>query len=153
MRRVLRRNVDVEVVVEEPVPTPRKFALYRRYLDAQHDATMSRSYEAFRDFLYVSPMQTLEFQYHLGRRIIGISVVDTCPDGLSSVYMYFDPDYRARSPGTLSALREIAYCREQGLSYYYLGFYVAQGKTMAYKVRFRPNQILAGRDHWVSLRG
>ncbi len=153
MRRVLRRNADVRVDVAESMATAEKFAIYQRYLDGQHDNTMSRSYDAFHDFLYDSPMETFEFQYHLGERLIGVSVVDKCPGGLSSVYMYFDPDHRERSLGTFSVEKEIRYCQEEGLSYYYLGFYVAQGKTMAYKARFRPNQILAGVDHWVSLRG
>ena len=153
MRRVVRRNVDVRVDVAESIPTAQKFALYQRYLDGQHDDTMSRSYDAFHGFLYDSPMETFEFQYHVGDRLIGVSVVDRCPGGLSSAYMYFDPDFRERSLGTFSVLREIGYCQEEGLSYYYLGFYVAQGKTMAYKARFRPNQILVGGDLWVSLRG
>ena len=153
MRRVLRRNADVRVDTAEPIPTAEKFVLYQRYLDGQHDDTMGRSYEAFHDFLYDSPLGTFEFQYHLGRRLVGVSVVDGCPGGLSSVYMYFDPDYGMRSLGTFSVLREIRHCQEEELSYYYLGFYVANGRTMAYKARFRPNQILAGGDHWVSLRG
>ena len=49
-------------------------------------------------------------------------------------------------------LWEVDYCRERKLDYYYLGFYVAGSRTMAYKARFRPHQILAGEDRWVSLR-
>ncbi|MFQ5591529.1 MAG: arginyltransferase [Phycisphaerae bacterium] len=153
MRRVSRRNADVRIDIGEPLPSALKYAMYRRYLDGQHDDTMSRSYQAFHDFLYDSPTHTLEFQYLLGERLVGVSVVDKCPEGLSSVYMYFDPDYRARSLGTYSILSEIDYCREHQLPYYYLGFYVAQSNTMAYKARFRPNQILVGADRWVSLRG
>ena len=152
MRRVLHSNTDVSTTVGVPAPRPEKFLMYRRYLDAQHDPTMSRSYESFREFLYDSPMQTYEFEYRLGERVIGVGIVDCCPNGLSSVYMYFDPDYKSRSLGTLSTLREIEYCREKGLSYYYLGYYVANSKTMAYKARFRPNLILVGDNNWVSLR-
>lgn len=153
MRRVLRRNADIRVATAEAAPTAEKFALYQRYLDAQHDDTMSRSYDSFQGFLYDSPMDTFEFQYFLGERLVGVSVVDRCPHGLSSVYMYFDPGCKERSLGTLSVLSEIRYCQEEAFTYYYLGFYVAQSKTMTYKARFRPNQILAGGDHWVSLRG
>ena len=152
MRRVLRRNTDVSTTVGVPVPKPEKFLMYRRYLDTQHDTTMSRSYESFHEFLYDSPMRTYEFEYRLGERVLGVGIVDCCSNGLSSVYMYFDPAYKSRSLGTLSTLREIEYCREKGLSYYYLGYYVAKSKTMAYKARFRPNLILVGDDKWVSLR-
>ena len=152
MRRVLRRNQDVRVAVQEPVVTEQKYQMYCRYLDGQHDSAMSRRFDDFCDFLYESPMKTWEFEYLLGERPIGVGIVDRCPDGLSSVYMYFDPELRERSLGTLSILREIEYCRDLGLSYYYMGYYVAESKTMAYKARFRPNLILVGEDRWVSLR-
>ena len=149
MRRVWRRNMDVGVMVREPMPTPEKFTLFTRYLDAQHDQTMARSYETFLDFLYDSPTDTYEFCYYLGCRLVGVSLADRCTQGLSSMYMYFDPDEAARSLGTFSILWEIDYCRRASWPYYYLGFYVAGSKTMAYKSRFRPNQVLAGHDCWV----
>ncbi|UCE61221.1 MAG: arginyltransferase [Phycisphaerales bacterium] len=152
MRRVHRLNVDVNVAMSKPTPTDEKFAVFKDYLDAQHDDTMSRSYDAFHDFLYDSPLETWEFEYRLGKRLIGVSIADQCSNGLSSVYMYFDPAFGSRSLGTLSVLHETEYCRTRGLSYYYLGFYVAGSRTMAYKARFKPNQVLVGNDRWVAFR-
>jgi arginine-tRNA-protein transferase len=63
MRRVVRRNVDVTVDECRPAPDLEKFALYCRYLNAQHDESMARSYETFCEFLYDSPMETCEFRY------------------------------------------------------------------------------------------
>ena len=152
MRRVIRRNADVRVESGDPNPTQEKLALFQRYLDTQHDSAMSRDYEAFVDFLYDSPMESREFCYHLGERLVGVSIADRCRHGYSSVYMYFDPDLADRSLGTFSAIWEIENCRREGLAYYYLGYYVAGSQTMSYKARFRPNQVLAGDDHWVSLQ-
>jgi len=152
LRRVRRRNADVSVGSGKLEPTKEKHALFTRYLDSQHDDTMSRTYDSFEESLYDSPMETCEFEYRLGERLVGVSIADRCPKGLSSIYMYFDPDFRARSLGTFSALWEIEHCRNAGLCYYYLGFYVANSPTMAYKARFCPNEILVGDDHWLSLR-
>ena len=151
MRRVLRRNTDLIVEEGRPTPTKEKFALYCRYLDTQHDDSMARSYETFCEFLYDSPMETTEFRYRCGGRLIGVSIADRVSLGLSSVYMYFDPDFADRSLGTFSVLWEIDYCRCGGLPYYYLGFYIAGSPTMSYKARFRPNEILVADDRWVSL--
>lgn len=148
MRRVLRRNADVRVDTGEARASEEKFKLYQQYLSARHDDTMSQTYESFVMFLTDSPTTTQEFCYRLGERLIGVSVVDRCPGGLSSVFMYFDPGHARRSLGTLSVLREIAYCGDMGLPYYYLGYYVADSRTMAYKARFRPNEILMGNEHW-----
>lgn len=152
MRRIWRRNAELRVEEGEPTPTDAKFALYGRYLDAQHDQTMSRSFETFRDFLYDSPIETLEFRYFLGERLVGVSIADLWSGGLSSVYMYFDPDFRERSLGTYSVLWEIDYCRRHDLPYYYLGYYVAECESMSYKSRFRPNEILVGPDRWITFR-
>ena len=95
---------------------------------------------------------TLEMSYHLGQRLIGVSIADVVPGGLSSVYMYFEPEFAARSLGTLSILREIDHCKRHQLSYYYLGFFIADANTMAYKSRFRPNEILIDDDFWITLR-
>ncbi len=159
MRRVWARNCDVRVEGTAAVEgglktgaTPEKFALYRAYLDGQHDDTMERTFESFRAFLYDSPTDSFEFSYFLGRRLVGVSLVDRCPGGLSSVYMYFDPKRGGRSPGTFSILSEIEYCRREGLPYYYLGYYVTGSKTMAYKARFRPNEVLDGNGSWVPFR-
>jgi len=152
MRRVIRRNADVRVESGDPKASREKLALYKRYLDTQHDSAMSRDYEAFVDFLYDSPMESREFCYRLGERLVGVSIADRCRHGYSSVYMYFDPDLAERSLGTFSAIWEIENCRREGLAYYYLGYYVAGSQTMSYKARFRPNQVLAGDDHWVSLQ-
>lgn len=152
MRRVLRLNEDVGAVVQEPRITDAKYELFCRYLDGQHDDTMARTYESFQTFLYDSPTDTSEVVYYLGERLIGVSLLDRCPGGLSSVYMYFEPDFAARSLGTFSILWEIDFCRRSDLSYYYLGFHVAGSKTMSYKSRFRPNEVLSGGNTWVTLR-
>ncbi len=141
-RRVARRNADIEVTVDAPVPTPEKHDVYARYLAAQHDGAMSDDYESFECFLYNSPTQSWEFVYRLDTRIVAVSIVDHVPGGLSSVYTFFDPQDRHRGLGTFSALWEIAYCARMEWPYYYLGYYVAECAKMRYKASFRPNEIL-----------
>lgn len=159
MRRVWRRNADLRVEEGAASPTDQqaglaseKFALYCRYLDAQHDETMSRTFETFREFLYDSSIDTREFCLFLGERLVGVSIADRWSDGVSSVYMYFDPELSKRSLGTYSILWEIDYCRRNDLPYYYLGYYVAGCRTMEYKSRFRPNELLVAPGRWIRFR-
>ncbi len=151
MRRVWNKNPDLVVEVAECEATEEKHEIFVRYLDAQHDGTMSKSFEAFTDFLYVSPIAGQDFIYRLGNRIVAVSVTDVCPRGISSVYAYFDPNFSDRSLGTYSALYELDWCAREGLPYYYLGFYVAGSRTMEYKSRFGPSEILVGEDRWIAL--
>lgn len=151
MKRVLRLNAGVEVRVDRPILTDEKYDVYCRYLNDQHDGSMDRSRESLREFLYSSPTSTFEFTYHTAGRLMAASIVDRVPMGLSSVYVFFDPELRKRSPGVFSALYEIEYCRSHGLPFYYLGYHVAESPKMSYKARYRPNEVLAGDGRWVSL--
>jgi arginine-tRNA-protein transferase len=151
MRRIRRRNADVVVACASPEPTDEKYDLFTSYLNHQHDEAMPRGRDAFLDFLYLSPLESVEFVYRLGNRIVGVSLADCCPGGLSSVYCYFDPGFAERSLGTFSVLWEVEHCREQGLAFYYMGYYVADCPAMAYKIRFRPSEVLVDADRWLTI--
>ena len=43
--------------------------------------------------------------YILDGKIIAVGVIDILPHSVSSVYLYYDPDYSFLSLGTYSALR------------------------------------------------
>lgn len=148
MRRVWNRNQDIRVEVGPPVPSQEKYQLYCDYLEHRHDGTMTNSPDSFIEFLYDSPTLTLEFCYFLENRLVGVGITDACPSGLSSVYFFADPGHERRSLGTFSVLWEVEFCRRRQLPYYYLGFYVENSRTMNYKARFRPHEILASKGCW-----
>ena len=153
MRRVLRQNADISVEADPPTPTEEKFEVYLRYLLDRHDGPRDREFDAFRTFLYESSTETIEFTYRLDGRVIGASLADRVPRGLSSVYMYFDPDFGERSLGTFSVLWEIEFCRRAAWPFYYLGYYVAGSSKMAYKARFQPGELLASGGTWAPFPG
>src|SRR5207245_214153 len=109
-----RRNADLLVAVAgPPEPTQEKFDLYTRYLRGRHDRADedANDFAGFVQFLYQSPVNTLEFTYRLpgaSRSLAGVGICDLC-DGrsLSSVYFYFDPAHARRGLGTFSTLWEI----------------------------------------------
>ena len=82
--------------------------------------------------------------------LVGVSIVDVLPDGLSSVYFYFSPKYLHLSLGTFSALVEIQECLERHLSTWYIGYIVEQCPKMSYKAQFQPQERLVD-DTWVSM--
>lgn len=150
-RRAHRRNVDVIVEVATPMPTREKLELYARYCAHWHGHTEPETAEGFIDFLYASPVESIEFTYRVGDRIIGVGICDVCELSLSSVYFYFDPDEAGRSLGTMSVLREIEFCRERGIPHWYAGFWVRDCAAMAYKANFGPAEVLDMDGTWRAL--
>ena len=104
--------------------------------------TERTSLEQYWEFLVDTCCETLELQYRIGGRLVAVALADRGREGLSAVYCFFDPQFGRYSPGTFSILAQIDLCRQWGIEYLYLGFYVEQNRHMAYKARFRPHQQL-----------
>lgn len=147
-RRCLQRNSDVECRLSLPVPTRHKHALYARYLAARHQGQMSGAWEDFVDFLYQSPVQTLEMSYWTSGILVGAGLVDVEPRALSTVYFYYAPEEQRRGLGTFNILRTIEQARCRGIPWVYLGYHVRDSAKMNYKSQFRPCEILSPNGAW-----
>lgn len=97
---------------------------------------------AYEEFLVDTCVDTLEFDYRYQEKLVAVSIVDRSADALSAVYTYFDPDFSHLSPGTFSILKQIETCREWGLRYLYLGYYIRDCAPMRYKANFLPHERL-----------
>jgi arginyl-tRNA---protein transferase len=80
--------------------------------------------------------------YRLDGKLVAVGVLDLLPYVVSSVYLFYDPDYAHFDWGKLSAIREIALTREEDYDYYYMGFYIHSCAKMRYKANFMPSYLL-----------
>ncbi|XP_061645517.1 arginyl-tRNA--protein transferase 1 isoform X7 [Phyllopteryx taeniolatus] len=96
-------------------------------------------------------------QYWLDGQIVAVGVIDILPSCVSSVYLYYHPDFAFLSLGSYSALREIAFTRQlqkqsPKLSHYYLGFYIHSCPKMRYKGQYRPSDLLCPETNvWITI--
>jgi arginyl-tRNA--protein-N-Asp/Glu arginylyltransferase len=139
-RRVMRRHGAMRVEMLDLRYSAEHYGLYLRYQSRRHagGGMDQDSREQYRHFLLQSNVRSrlVEFREEGILRIV--SIVDELQDGLSSVYTFFDPDLRGTSLGTYSILWQIEQCRQVGLPYLYLGYWIRQSRKMAYKINFQP---------------
>ena len=69
-------------------------------------------------------------------------------EGLLALHFSNNPAERHRSLGTYNALSILASARERGLPHVYLGYYVEGCRSLDFKGRFRPNEVLSGHGSW-----
>merc|ERR1712223_375942 len=92
-------------------------------------------------------------QYIIDGRIFAVGVIDILPHCVSSVYLYYDPDFSFLSPGTLTSLFEISFTRKVALKYYYMGYYIHSCPKMRYKAKYHPSWLLCPKTYnWVPVK-
>lgn len=139
-RRALRQHAELVAHNSPLVFDEEHFELYRRYLRQRHPrgGMDDDSPEQYQQFLLQSPVESFMVEFRDGAALRMVSIVDRLEDGLSSVYTFYDPDLPRASFGTYGILWQIEACRQLRLPYLYLGYWIAEARKMAYKVRFRP---------------
>jgi len=155
MRRIMRRNADIDAQMRIAVPTSEQYAIFRAYLDSRHrDGGMAdMTVLDYAMMVEDSHIETRIIEYRrkdqdapAGKRaageLVAIALTDVLSDGLSMVYSFFEPDQAARSLGTFMVLDHIARAKSMGLSYVYLGYWVRGSRKMDYKGRFLPQERL-----------
>lgn len=156
-RKVLRKCPEGQITIttERSSFSDEKFDLYKRYqVEVHKDDPNELSPASFSRFLVESPLNhaplmqqgdlsrgTFHQLYRLNGVLIAVGVVDVLPSGLSSVYCFYDPTLRSLVLGKYTALKEIEYSRENGLRYYYMGFYIHGCEKMRYKAEYAPSEL------------
>jgi arginine-tRNA-protein transferase len=143
-RRCQRRNGDVAMRLRPLVYEESHYRLYRRYQQARHmgGGMDQDDREQYRSFLLQSRVDSALAEFTLGGEVVMVSLLDRLLDGLSAVYTFYEPTLASRSLGVHGVLSQVRLAREMGLTYLYLGYWIADCRKMAYKQAYRPLEAL-----------
>jgi arginine-tRNA-protein transferase len=153
-RRALKRNArDVQLTIGTPVITLERVALYTRFHEHGHETKGWPAPEPEESALglhVLNPFPTEEWSYWIHDRLVGVGYVDALPEGLSAIYFFHDPAQHRRSLGTFHILKVMEAVQQRQLPHLYLGYYVGGCRSLEYKARFRPCEVLT-ENGWAPL--
>ncbi len=153
-RRAWKANRrDIRLEIGEPSENRAKLKLYDRYHAFQSESKgwpshPAKDAESYTDSFTRNPFSVQEWCYYLGGNLVGVGYVDDLPTSMSAIYFFYEPEQRERSLGTFNVLSLLNHAARMGKEFVYLGYYVAGCRSMEYKTRFRPNQLLGGDGQW-----
>src|SRR5204862_7517511 len=124
-RRALQKARRIRLEVGTPRMDQQRLDLYARW-HAMREAERhwrespitAAEYEM--QFCFPHPCAR-EFRYFDGPKLVGVGYVDETAEPLSSIYFFFDPDYKHLSLGVARLLGEIAPAHERGVNHAYVG--------------------------------
>jgi arginyl-tRNA--protein-N-Asp/Glu arginylyltransferase len=153
LKRTWRANQAVNAAVVPAHATPEQFDLFQRYQRARHgDGDMAlMTFVDYKALVEDSAADTklLELRDPDGA-LIGCCLFDATTDGLSAVYSFYAAEHEQRGLGSMIVMWLVELARANARAYVYLGYWIAECRKMAYKVRFMPVEAL-GPDGWRAL--
>lgn len=151
LRRITHRNAGLIATEGPALATAEQYDLFHRYQRQRHgDGDMAlMTSDDYRDLIEESPVETQIIEFRdSGGTLVAAGLVDCLSDGLSAIYLFFDPTLEANSLGTHLIVWMIEETRRRGLEYLYLGYWIAESPKMSYKARFQPLEAL-GHAGWL----
>ncbi len=141
-RRAMLRHDDLNAIQRPLSFREEHYALYQRYQTARHSGggMDQDNRNQYSQFLLQTHVDSRLIEFREGEKgpLRMVSIIDLLPDGLSSVYTFYDPDLPGASLGTFGILWQVAQCVHLGLPYLYLGYWIKHSPKMAYKANFQP---------------
>jgi arginine-tRNA-protein transferase len=123
------------------------FALYTRYQAQRHaDGAMACSEPSqYMKFLTCEWAETLFYEFRHQGELVAVAVTDLLPNGLSSVYTFFDPERHREGLGVFAILWQIQHAAALGKQWVYPGFWIEGCNKMNYKSQYRPLEAWNGK--------
>ena len=151
-RRVLNKAKHIKTIIQKPSLTHAHIDLFEKYhLHMQGekgwDYTPTSAQGYYNSFVSGANDFGYEVMYFEGEKLIGVDLIDVLPNGISSIYFYYDPDYKHLALGKLSMYLQIKFAKEANKEWIYMGYYVQECPSLAYKSHYKPYLTLQGRPN------
>ena len=149
-KRLFSKNKNIKIYVQKPTVTLEHIDLFNKYHEhmqlkkgwKENTIDVDEYHKS-----YVNGAHTFgkEILYFIDDNLVAVALADMMPEGLSSVYCYYDHDYEHLSLGKFSILAQISIAKQSKIKYMYLGYWIQDHYSMGYKENYKPFEILQNR--------
>jgi leucyl-tRNA---protein transferase len=147
-RRVLKRNLDVGVVVRDAIIDSEKEDLFLRHRQRFKQNVPDSIHDFMSEIPATVPCRNQEICVYDGDRLLAASFLDIGEDSTSAVYAAFEPRESDRSLGIFTMLCAIGHTQALGCRYYYPGYAYREPSVYDYKKRFSGLEALDWNNGW-----
>ena len=145
LKRINKNLNEVNYKILDNKATIEHYNLFKKYqLERHSGGSMAHMDEDdFVSMIETSPIKTLLMEFRDNfKKLVGVILLDVNNNTLSAVYSFFEPSYSYAGLGNLMISQCLMYGKKNNYKYLYLGYYISEISSMAYKIRFKPGQIL-----------
>jgi len=145
LARVARRNKTVTIEHLPAVAHTEHSEIFYKYVQNRHagGGMADMDMNDYAAMITQSGVDTRLAEFRLADgTLYGVMLYDVLSDGLSAVYLFFDPELSRLSPGNYMIIAMIEHAKALGLPYLYMGYWIADCGKMSYKIRFQPMDAL-----------
>ncbi len=159
-KRIINKNSQIKLHVQKPTVSYEHVELFNRYHHYMHsfrawDNNQTDVKGYYNSFVQGANDFGYEVLYYDKEKLICVDLIDILEDGISSIYCYYDPEYKNLSLGKYSLYRQISLAKSLQKPWIYLGYYVKDCQSLTYKSQFKPYLTLQNRatdiqkDIWI----
>jgi arginine-tRNA-protein transferase len=149
-RRVINKAKHIKSMIQKPSLTKEHIELFEKYHlhmrnEKGWDYTPTSAQGYYNSFVSGANDFGYEILYFDEDKLIGVDLVDILPNSVSSIYFYYDPDYKKYALGKLSMYMQIKFAEQSDKDWIYMGYYVKDCPSLSYKSHYEPYLTLQGR--------
>ena len=149
-KRVMKKAAHLHSYIQTPTLTQEHLNLFAKYhlfmkekKEWSYNETSAEHY--YNSFVIGHEEFGQEVLYFNGGKLVAVDLIDVLEDGISSIYFYYDPEYAHLSLGRYSLYNQIKFAKRANMKWIYLGYYVEDCPSLAYKSDYKPYTTLQGR--------
>jgi len=141
LQKLSKLNSNFKIKVGKASITPEKEELFSKYKTGiSFEASSSLEQLLFSGSEY-NIFNTLEINLYDADKLIAVGYFDVGKSSAEGICSFYDPAYKRYSLGKYLIYQKMLFCKNQGMQFFYLGYFTPGYKAFDYKLSIGKNKL------------